>query len=352
LGSCIDLLNPVLNTDVAIVGAGPAGTATAISCLHAGLKVVILEREGFPRHRPGETLHPGIEALFKELGVAERVSRAGFLRHEGIWVRWAGELRFVPYGTDPSGPWQGFQAWRADLDAILLERARELGAEILQPCRALHPTVSNGRVSGIDTNASSIKAGFVIDAAGCRHWLARWLGLDVRRHSPRLIARYGYLLGTCPARDGAPAIVADEEGWTWTARVGPGLYHWTRLNSDGSQPDADFVPDELGELKQSGPTRGADVGWRVVRQAAGPGYFLVGDAAAVQDPASSHGVLKAVLSGLLAGQSVAKVLMTGCREEIATRRYRDWVANWFANDVVELGGLYARSPKAPWWLRV
>jgi hypothetical protein len=269
-----------LRADVAIVGAGPAGTATAISCLRAGLRVAILERERFPRERPGETLHPGVEPLLRKLGVLERVSRAGFLRHEGIWVRWdISSPRFVPYGADEDGAWRGFQAWGADLDAILLERARELGAEILQPCRVLDTIVLGNRVNGIETSRGVVEARFVVDAAGSRHWLARRLGLAIRFLSPRLIARFGYLKGSCPPRDSAPAIVADERGWTWTAMVRPNLYHWTRLNLDGGWPESTFVPNELHGLAPHGRSRGADVGWRVVEKPAGPGCFVAGDAA-------------------------------------------------------------------------
>ena len=92
-----------MKADVVIVGAGPGGIATAICCARAGLEVVVLDRERSRRERPGETLHPGIEALLGELGVLERVLKAGFLRHDGIWVHWHGPWRFVPYGADAAG---------------------------------------------------------------------------------------------------------------------------------------------------------------------------------------------------------------------------------------------------------
>ena len=339
-----------LKADVAIVGAGPAGTATAISCARAGLRAVILERERFPRERPGETLHPGIEPLLRKLGVLERVSRAGFLRHEGIWVCWDSLPRFVPYGADGAEPWRGFQAWRAELDAILLERARELGAEVLQPCRVLEPIVSAGRVVGVETSTGAVEARFVVDAAGSRHWLTRRLGLAIRRCLPHLVARFGYLEGVCPTRDSAPTIVAEERGWTWIAKVRPHLHHWTKLNLDGTRTEPTYVPDELRELSPRGRSRGADVGWRVVEKPAGPGYFVVGDAAAVLDPASSHGVLKAVLSGMLAAHLIVEAHMAGRDERIIARGYRDWVTDRFAYDVAELRNLYARLLKPPYWI--
>jgi flavin-dependent dehydrogenase len=336
-----------LKTDVAIVGAGPAGVAAAICCARAGLKVVVLDRERSRRERPGETLHPGIEVLLGELGVLERVLRAGFLRHEGIWVRWDGRRRFVPYGEDRDGPWRGFQAWGSELDALLLRRARELGAEVLRPCRALAPMVRRGRVSGVESTAGAIEAGFVVDAAGPRHWLARRLGLGIQRHSPRLIARFGYRESACPGRDGTPTITADDRGWTWTAEVRPNLHHWTRLNLDGGTPDAAFVPAELRGLSSRGTSRGADVSWRIVRRPAGPGFFVAGDAAAVLDPTSSHGVLKAVLSGMLAARVIAEALSFG---DAVARSYSDRVNYQFDHDVAGLRDLYGRLPKPPSWV--
>lgn len=76
--------------DVVIVGGGPAGSAAAIACAGTGLNVVLVERAAFPREAPGETLHPGVESLLERLGVAGAVRAAGFLRHEGTWVRWGG----------------------------------------------------------------------------------------------------------------------------------------------------------------------------------------------------------------------------------------------------------------------
>ena len=339
-----------MTTDVAVVGAGPAGAAAAISCAYAGLEVVILDHEPFPRHRPGETLHPGIVSPLSELGVVERVLRAGFPRHEGLWVCWGGEPRFVPYGADSSGPWRGLQAWRAEFDSMLLGQARQLGAKILQPCRALDPVVSSGRVCGIETTEDPLEARFVIDAAGDRHWLARRLALTIERHSPRLIARYGYVDGACPGRDEAPSLVADPDGWSWTARVRPRRYAWTRLSIRESKGKRHLQPPEElrgNGLRPWGKVRGADVSWRVVVPAAGSGYFLVGDAAAVLDPASSHGVLKAIMSGMMAAHHVTQVVHHDASESLAAQVYSHWIRRWFDHDVAGLRVLYARLPGSP-----
>ena len=330
--------------DVLVLGAGPAGTAAAIHCARAGLRVGLVEAEAFPRQRPGETLHPGVEPLLRELGVAEPVFAAGFPRHTGIWVHWGGAPQFAPFGIGDGGVWHGLQAWRATFDAVLLDAARERGATVLQPCRAVRPLVTEGRVVGVVTSRGPVRARFVVDAAGGGHWLARRLRLPLERRSRRLVARYGYADGSCPARDAAPAIVADAAGWTWTACVGQGVYAWTRLSVDERWEGPAWPPAELRGLRPRGRARGADVTWRIVPDAAGAGYFLVGDAATVLDPAASHGVLKALMSGMLAGHTVAAVIRHGLAEHEGTAFYRQWVRAWFERDAATLMDLYTAFP--------
>jgi flavin-dependent dehydrogenase len=342
-----------------VLGGGPGGAATAIACAQAGLRrVVLVERESFPREHVGETLHPGVEPLLEQLGVADDVRRAGFLRHEGNWIEWAGERRFEAFGADAeTGTWLGLQAWRADFDALLLARARALGVLILQPCQAVRPLHDHtGRVAGVETSAQPMTASFVVDAAGDRHWLARHLGLEIKKYSQRLTARYGYVEGACAARDDAPEIVSDARGWTWTARVRPHLYQWTRLSllddaggdvgggevgDEAEQAGREWLPAEFRTLKRRGASRGADVTWRMVARPAGAGYFLVGDAAAVLDPASSHGVLKAITSGIMSAHYIAHIFGRRVTEREAAERYCEWIRSWFEHDVARLRELYS-----------
>lgn len=336
---------------VVVLGAGPAGCAAALACAEAGLAVTLLESQEFPRDRPGETLHPGVEPIFRQMGVFDQVLAAGFLRHAGSWVRWGGPRRFDAFGSNGSDPWLGFQAWRADLDALLLESARKAGAQILQPCRARRPLVQSNRVVGVLTaDGEEIRARFVVDAAGRGHWLARQLGLRLKRYSPRLLAHYGYAEGTCPSLAEAPALLADEDGWTWMARVRPGLYQWTRLSLSGKKLEAGWRPAELHVLSPKGRTHGADVTWRRVSRAAGLGYYLAGDAATVLDPTSSHGVLKALMSGMLAAYRITQTLRAAVPEELAARTYDEWVRNGFEHDVHRLAEHYKSIPAWRRWL--
>ncbi|MEO6878090.1 MAG: tryptophan 7-halogenase, partial [Gemmatimonadaceae bacterium] len=307
------------SVDVVVIGGGPTGSAAVLWCARSGLAVMLVEREWFPRHRPGETLPPAAEVLFGQLGVADAVSQRRFLRHEGIWAEWAGPRRFTAFGSDADGPWRGFQAPRDQLDRLLLDAAIGAGVVVEQPARAARVLLANGRVAGIATAGSRISATWVVDASGGQHWLARRLSIPRRLVSPRLIARYGYARGQYPIPYEGPELVSDESGWTWTAQIGTDLYHWTRLSFAEHDPRRDKPPPAFSALTPLAPPRGADVSWRIVERPAGPGYLCVGDAASVLDPASSHGVLKALMSGMMAGHVITESARGAVPSAIAIR---------------------------------
>jgi flavin-dependent dehydrogenase len=332
-------------TDVIILGAGPAGTATAIQCAQAGLDVTIVEREQFPRDRPGETLHPGIEPLLQQLGVAEQTLTPELLRHSGIQVQW-NQAQFVPFGKDDTGVWRGFQIWRADFDAGLLNHAKKLGVKVRQPCGAKALLLSDNRVTGVKTSQGALHSTFVVDATGSYHWLARQLKLPITNYTPRLIARYGYATGEYSQP--TPAITADNQGWTWIAQVRPRLYQWTRLTFH-QQIDQHWIPPQFTHLQPT-KTNATDVTWRIVEQPAGKGYFLVGDAASVLDPAASHGVLKAIMSGMMVGHAIAQIINHTQPEHAVTQAYNHWLHTWFHHDIQKLKQLYATLPNPPQWL--
>jgi flavin-dependent dehydrogenase len=328
-----------LDADVVVVGGGPAGSAAAIACASRGLRVLLLERDAFLLDRPGETLHPGVEPLLAQLGVTQKLAQVTGARHEGIWIEWGAPRRFELYGAGSDGLWRGFQVSRAEFDTLLLERARELGAQIRKPCAVIGPLVSEACLDGVLTSEGPVVARVVVDATGRSRWLGRALGVESPARSPRLIVRYGYVEGACPARDAAPALVGDHEGWTWTARVNHRKYQWTRLNF-GRQPDADWLPDEFRDLAPLGRSRGADVTWRMADEVARPNWFMVGDAAAILDPSSSHGVLKALMTGVMAGHLIAGVLHGKAPAIEAAQAYQAWIASWYNADIKTLRQFY------------
>jgi flavin-dependent dehydrogenase len=325
--------------DVLVIGGGPAGAAAAITCARSGLSVILAEANSFPRHRPGETLHPGVEPLLEQLGVAATMRSAGFLRHEGVWVEDPNGTRFQPYGEDTSGPWLGFQAPRAEFDLLLVGAARAAGAMVCQPLRATAVIRCGGRVMGAETTAGPIRAAFTLDASGSAAWLARQLAIPLQRTTRRLIAVYGYVCGECPPRDAAPHFMILQDGWLWTSRVRPGMYHWTRLFTAGSRPDRGWLPPEFAGLERSGPSRGADVSWRLLDACAGAGYFVLGDAAAVTDPSFAQGVLRALMSGILAGHLLTQSLSRRVPEFLVAREYARIIQSTFRSGLERISGI-------------
>src|SRR4051794_38865437 len=82
---------------------GPAGASAARVAAGSGCRVVVIERAAFPRHRPGETLHPGLEPLLRQLGAWEAVAATDPVRPHGVWQDRPSGSDFSPYGADAGG---------------------------------------------------------------------------------------------------------------------------------------------------------------------------------------------------------------------------------------------------------
>src|SRR5687767_1787815 len=181
---------------VVIVGGGPAGASTAFVLARAGIDVTVLDRARFPRDKPcSEYMSPQASRILDDLGILDRIERAGAARLGGMRVRAPNGTTFAGRYADAPG-FRGFRdrglaLRRTVLDGLLLDRARELGATVQEGVRvtALRHAM-DGRVDGLDVldakgRARCITASLVVGADGLPSIVSRRLGLATTRRAQR-----------------------------------------------------------------------------------------------------------------------------------------------------------------------
>lgn len=302
--------------DVVIVGAGPAGSATALALLGAGVeRIAIIDS---PKPRPfsiGESAAPDVAAKLRLLGCPDNLAERGHTPYQANLSLWGGERRFDDFLHRATG--HGWHLDRARFDRDLREQAVQRGARMLRPARVEHLDFESGHwqlMAQQDQRTHRIRTRYLVDASGRHSALARQLGAERNR-----IDTLTALAWTVP--DGTPLtgitlVESCTEGW-WYATGLPGGQGLISLMTDADlirrnnlrEPDTvwrlwqgsselrhRFPPSDPGSIEPV--AFAAHSGF--LTQPAGPGWIAVGDAMAAFDPLASAGIANALGDALAA----------------------------------------------------
>ena len=331
------------DVDVIVIGGGPAGSSAAGFLAKKGFKVVVLEKERFPRYHIGESLLPSTTVgLLSKLGVADRVRDAGFVRKNGatfVWGKQTNPWSFVFYRTGPQddpvqrvgSSFHAYQVERSVFDTILLDHAASLGADV-------HQGASVEGLDGVDDDLKVValrsdsgpafRARYVVDASGRNSRVRTYFG--TRHYDPlfKNLAVFRYFEGG-KRQDGELAgnilTVAFNEGWFWyipisAQRTSVGLVVARDLYDRFKGTSAKSLFDQMVQRAPiiadflSDATPSTEPPYDVVRtevdfsyshsQFAHNGIFLAGDSACFIDPLFSSGVHLATYAGYLAAEAI------------------------------------------------
>jgi len=334
--------------DVVVVGGGPAGSVAATALADAGHRVLVLERERFPRYHIGESLLSATLPIFDAIDATPLIERHGFLHKPGGTFQWGRQAEpwSFWFKEDPGGRPYAFHVIRSEFDQLLLENARAHGAEVLEE-HAVGTIDTSGPTPVVEARARTgrtlrLTPRFVVDASGQTGLVAR--ARDLRRMNDffRNLAIFGYFRGAAPL-DGELAgnilSVAFEDGWFWYIPLHDGTMsvgavvdarHWREIA--GGDVDATYrtliahcpaIADRLRSAELVSPVRSIRDYSYTSTHFGGPGHLLAGDAACFIDPIFSTGVHLASLAGFLGARAIDRVLHGGDDEAAALAEYDD-----------------------------
>jgi flavin-dependent dehydrogenase len=307
--------------DVAIIGGGPAGSTAAALLARAGRRVIVFEREKFPRFHIGESLLPFSMKAFSRLELHEKLLRAGFLKKFGGQIFGACSERGTKFYFKDGFRSQtdhAYQVTRADFDKVLLDHAAECGAEVHEETSVDRVDFSKDDVElAVRRNSSSrsIRARYVIDASGRTSVLGKHFKIKKTYDHLQKLSIFAHYDGVWRAEgiDGTlTLLVRGIDRWFWvipltTARTSIGVVLDKEVFRQSKLRAEDFLEQALTEQpiiaqrmtharRASEVYVEADFSYRSARLQ-GDRWLLAGDAAGFIDPIFSSGVFLAVFSG-------------------------------------------------------
>lgn len=319
-----------MDFDFAVAGGGPAGTSAAISLARKGHRVVLFERERFPRFHIGESLLATANDSFEALGVTGAVEGACFpvkwgarlLTHDGQ----AGRSVDFTASREIARP-QTWQVCREELDRILLDRARALGVDVREEHRVVGIELGKDDVTlAVESAAASaeFRVQALVDASGRHGLLAK--KLDLRRDEPKLanVAIYSHYSGVPLLEGDRPTdiriIARNDAGWFWLIPISKELMsvgvvvpmrlytEWPKGSPEEmlerAVADTPAVAALMRAAKREWPVRVEKDFSYSSKSYAGDRWLLVGDAGSFLDPVFSTGVSIALESGIEAADEL------------------------------------------------
>lgn len=333
--------------DALVVGAGPAGSATALLLARAGAKVLMLDRARFPREKPcSEYLSPESTRVLARLGsdVVGAVAAAAPAQLSGMKV-------VAPSGAAVVGRFEtfSFALPRTRFDTILRAAAEAAGAEVREGVKVEELLYEGGAVGGaVARDASSgmrdaIRARVVVGADGLRSVVARRLG-RVHTIGPRRIAFTAHVAEVAGVHDlgemhvGRPGYVGlgpIGDGVTTVALVVPHGDAWRGARFFDELNRFPGVAGRFDARRTVRPvmTTGPFARWS--RRAVTDGALLVGDAADFFDPFTGQGIYSALRGAELAAAAILDWLTTGAGlRQYARARRREFAGKWLLERLI------------------
>ena len=302
--------------DIVVIGDGPAACAAAITAARAGLDIVMLGRGRRSGSAPEYLSHASVTLL---------AALAPGLSHEAdIWL-------------DPEAlPQSGRALMRDKFDQCFRIEAIETGTRYVSLAAGrVEPHVAQGRISGVRCGGLSIASPVVIDASGSNGWLRRAMRLEESIGSPALWLERGLAAASPHAPENHWEIA--QQGWLWIKTTGAQKI-WTSLSTQ--RETAVQWPDGMSPIGR----RWRDCRrWRCLQQAAGPGYFVCGDAAMQLDPATGDGFRFAVESGARAASMAAQLRRHPESSSLIEALYSDWIMQFYVSRTAALAECYANA---------